>query len=99
MYGQMPFWGLCKNLGKTAVEMFVIEDTGFKGTASLTASLLQRSIHFAKGFGKLFCGMCGCSEYFVETSGLNSNYVVACSCWELNSVTWVVSSCPASIAG
>ena len=95
----MPFGGWCKNLGKTAVEMFVIEDTGFKGTAWLAASLLQRSIHFAKGVGKLFCGMCGCSECFVETAGLNSNYVVACSCWELSSVTWVVSSSPASVAG
>ena len=83
---------------KTAVEMLVMEDAGFKGTACLAASLLQRSVIFAQGVGK-FCGMCGCSEGFVETSGLNSIYVVACNCWELSSVTWVVSSCPASVTG
>lgn len=88
----MPFWD--KNLGKTAVEMFVMEDTGFRGTAWLAASLL----HFAKGVGKLFCSVCGCSECFVETFGLNSSYVVACGCWEFCLVTWVVSSCPASAA-
>lgn len=95
----MPFWGWCKNLGQTTVEMFVIEDTGFKGTVCLAASLLQRSVHFAKGVGKFFCGMCGYSECFVETSGLNSNYVVAGSCWESSSVAWVVFPCPAIVAG
>lgn len=94
----MPFWGWCKNLGRTAVETFVMEDAGFRGAAWLAASSVWRSIYFAKGLGKLFCGTCGCNEYLVATSGLKSSDALAHSCWEVNSVTWVVSSCPADAA-
>lgn len=94
----MPFWGWCKNLGKTTVETFVIEDAGFRGTAWLAASLVRRSIYFVKGLGRLFCGMCRCSECLMATSGLKSSGAVAHSCWELSSVTWAVSSCAAGAA-
>lgn len=66
----MGFWGQCKNLGQTAVEMFV---TTFRVQGHCLVGLASGKLHFAEGVGKFFCGMCGRSECFVETSGLNSN--------------------------